>query len=74
MIEERKNMTRDQLVDILAQKTQRFTQLMVYKDFGNEYKECKKAIQQILAEIELRKQINVRNIDPVLDQSNSTVQ
>ena len=67
-------MTRDQLVDILAQKTQRFTQLMVYKDFGNEYKECKKAIQQILAEIELRKQINVRNIDPVLDQSNSTVQ
>ena len=46
----------DELVDILAQKTQRFTQLLVYKDFGNEYVECKEAIQHILAEIELRKE------------------
>lgn len=45
----------DQLVDILAQKTQKFTQLLVYKNFGDEYRECKEAIQQILAEIELRK-------------------
>ena len=51
------NMTRDELVDILAQKTGRFTQLLVYKDFGNEYKECKEAIQEILAEIELRKEV-----------------
>jgi len=29
---------------------------LVYKDFGNEYKECKQAIQQILAEIEIRKE------------------
>ena len=56
MIEDRQNMTLEELVDILAQKTQRFTQLMVYKDFGNEYKECKKAIRLILAEIEIRKQ------------------
>jgi hypothetical protein len=28
----------------------------VYKDFGNEYKECKQAIKQILAEIEIRKE------------------
>ena len=55
MMEERQNMTMDQLVDILAQKTEKFTQLLVYKDFGNEYKECKVAIQQILAEIEKRK-------------------
>ena len=48
-------MTMDQLVDILAQKTQKFTQLLVYKNFGDEYQECKEAIQQILAEIELRK-------------------
>jgi len=48
-------MTMDQLVDILAQKTQKFTQLLVYKNFGDEYRECKEAIQQILAEIELRK-------------------
>jgi len=54
--EEHQNMTMEELVDILAQKTRKFTQLMVYKDFGNEYKECKQAIQQILAEIELRKE------------------
>jgi hypothetical protein len=48
-------MTMAELVDILAQKTQMFTQLMVYKNFGNEYKECKEIIRQILAEIELRK-------------------
>lgn len=56
MLEDRQNMTMDQLVDILAQKTQKITQLLVYKDFGNEYKECKEAIQQILAEIEIRKE------------------
>ena len=57
MMEDRHNMSMDQLVDILAQKTQKFTQLLVYKDFGNEYKECKEAIQKILAEIEIRKGI-----------------
>lgn len=56
MREERQKMTMEELVDILAQKTQRFTQLLVYKDFGNEYKKCKQAIQQILAEIEIRKE------------------
>ena len=55
MIEDRQHLTMEELVDILAQKTQKFTQLLVYKDFGNEYKECKQAIQQILAEIEIRK-------------------
>ena len=55
MIEDRQNMSTEQLVDILAQKTEKFTQLMVYKNFGDEYVECKTAIQQILAEIELRK-------------------
>ena len=56
MSENLQNLTMEELVDILAQKTQRFTQLLVYKDFGNEYKECKLAIQQILAEIEIRKE------------------
>ena len=56
MIEDRQNMTMEELVDILAQKTQKFTQLLVYKDFGNEYKECKEAIRQILAEIEIKKE------------------
>ena len=56
MIQDSQHLTMDELVDILAQKTQRFTQLLVYKDFGNEYKECKDAMQHILAEIELRKE------------------
>ena len=56
MIEDRQNMTMEELVDILAQKTQKFTQLLVYKDFGNEYKECKETIRLILAEIEIRKE------------------
>ena len=42
------NMKMDQLVDILAQKTGKFTQLLVYKDFGKEYKEYKEAIQKFL--------------------------
>ena len=66
MIENSQNMTMEELVDILAQKTQKFTQLLVYKDFGNEYKKCKEAIQCILAEIELRKET------PVTEQQKAT--
>ena len=50
------NTTMEELVDILAQKTQKFTHLLVEKNFDGEYKEAKEAIQQILAEIELRKE------------------
>ena len=56
MREELQNLTMEELVDILAQKTQKFTQLLVYKDFGNEYKECKETIRQLLAEIEIKKE------------------
>jgi hypothetical protein len=56
MRENLQNLTKEELVDILAQKTQKFTQLLVYKDFGNEYKEYKETIRQILAEIEIRKE------------------
>ena len=56
MSENLQNMTMEELVDILAQKTEKFTQLLAYKDFSNEYKECKEAIKQILAEIETRKE------------------
>ena len=57
MREELQNMPMEELVDILAQKTQKFTQLLVYKNFGIEYKECKEAIQEILTKIEIRKEI-----------------
>ncbi|HEU4859446.1 MAG TPA: hypothetical protein VFT15_06410 [Chitinophagaceae bacterium] len=60
MIEDSQKMTMEELVDILAQKTQKYTQLLVYKDFGNEYKEYKEAIQHILAEINLRKETTVQ--------------
>lgn len=66
MMEDCQNMTMEELVDILAQKTQRFTQLLVYKDFGNEYRECKEAIRHLLAEIELRKET------PITEQSQPT--
>jgi len=69
MMDERQNMTKEELVDILAQKTQKFTQLLVYKDFGSEYKECKEAIRQIIAEIEVRKKI----INERSNSSNSSV-
>ena len=49
----------EELVDVLAQKTQKFTQLLVEKKFNGEYQECKETIQQLLAEIELRKEISV---------------
>ena len=74
MSEDLQNMTKEELVDILAQKTGKFTQLLVYKNFGNEYKECKETIRQILAEIELKKENNIQNTDPLPNQSNSTVQ
>ena len=62
MREELQNMTMEELVDILAQKTERFTQLLANRNFGDEYKGYKKAIQEILAEIELRKEmINERS-------------
>jgi hypothetical protein len=50
------NKTMQELVDILAQKTQIFTQMLVDKKFDDEYKKCKEDIQKILAEIELRKE------------------
>lgn len=50
------HMTMEELVDILAQKTQVFTQLLVEKRFGEEYRRCKEEIQKILAEIEIRKE------------------
>ena len=50
------HMTMEELVDILAQKTQVFTQLLVEKKFGEDYKQCKEEIQKILAEIEIRRE------------------
>ena len=49
-------MSIEELVELLAQETQKFTQLLVEKKFNNHYLESKKTIQEILAEIESRKE------------------
>ena len=56
MIPEYQNMSMQELVDLLAQKTQKFTQLLVEKRFDEEYKKCKKDIQQIMTQIEIKKE------------------
>ena len=56
MIPDYKSLPTQDLVDLLAQKTQVFTHLMAEKNFSDEYKEIKTAIQQILSEIESRKE------------------
>lgn len=63
MSEEYKNLSLEELVDVLAQKTQEFTQLLVNKDFNDEYKQSKEAIHRILAEIELRKEAAIKVTD-----------
>jgi hypothetical protein len=55
MSEEYRNLSLEELVDVLAQKTQKFTQLLVEKSFNEAYKQSKEDIQRILTEIELRK-------------------
>lgn len=47
-------MTTPSLVDLLAQETQKFTQLMADKEFSPEYQACKNTIRQIQAVIESR--------------------
>ena len=60
MLQDYKKLSTEELVDLLAQKTQKITQLLVVKTFDEEYKESKNTIQQILAEIELRKKSSIK--------------
>ena len=48
------NMATATLVDLLAQETQKFTQLMAEKRFTEEYVVCKDIIHQLQAIIESR--------------------
>ena len=48
------NMATANLVDLLAQETQKFTQLMSESRFSQEYEDCKGTIHQIQAVIESR--------------------
>ena len=49
-------MPNDMLVDLLAQETEKFSQLMAEKRFSDEYYESKNIILQLQAVIESRKQ------------------
>ena len=64
MIPAYKNLSTEELVDVLAQKTQVFTQLLIEKKFDAEYLQAKESIQQLVAEIELRKEITASRAIP----------
>ena len=49
------------LIDLLAQKTERYTQLLSEKQLGEEYEECKKIIHALQSEIEKRSRSNASN-------------
>lgn len=53
------SMTNTELVDLLSQYTMKVTQLLNERKFNEEYKENKNVIQQIILEIERRKQNSV---------------
>jgi len=52
-------MTNTELVDLLSQYTMKVTQQLNERKFNDEYKENKNVIQQIILEIERRKQNSV---------------
>ena len=72
MLPDYKKLSTEELVDLLAQKTQKITQLLVVKTFDEEYKESKNAIQQILAEIELRKESQTREDHQTTQQTSAS--
>jgi len=49
------NFETSELVDLLAQHTQRLTELFTNNQFGNEYDRCKELIEVLLAEIAARR-------------------
>ena len=65
------HMSTEELVDILAQKTRVFTQLLVEKKFDEEYKQTKEEIRLIHTEIELRKETSAATDLQPEDRSNT---
>jgi hypothetical protein len=66
------DMATTNLVDLLAQETEKFTQLMAGKEFTPEYDQCKQTIQQILAVIESRKETTVSEPPATFSEPNTT--
>ena len=55
MLTDYQNMTTANLVDLLAQETQKITQFMMDKEYGKDYEQCKQVIQQLQAAIAFRR-------------------
>lgn len=50
------------LVDLLAQETEKFTQLMMDRKYSDEYEYLKSRVQQIQAIIEMRRAFSAREM------------
>lgn len=66
------SMTMANLVDLLAQNTQKYTQYLTDNKLGEEYEQCKLLIQQLQKEIESRKQTNISDMNIHFDEPDST--
>jgi|GEM_PF-6097655 len=65
MTQELNSLDLESIVDLLAQKTQRFTQMLMENTSEEEYKNLKEAIEEIVAEIKSRQSVSTSetNID-----------
>ena len=72
-LDEYNNMNTANLVDLLAQETQKFTQLMTEKEFTPEYEEIKNNIKLIQGIIEFRQDTAITQPDISFSLPDSTV-
>jgi hypothetical protein len=66
-------MSLSNLIDLLAQKTEQYTQLLSEKKLGEEYEECKKIIQILQSEIENRNQSNASGSEIKFEEPDTTL-
>lgn len=73
MKDDLQNLDTATIVDMLAQKTERYTQLLSEKMLNEEYEELKKTIELIQEELTLRHQSNDSNPDIRFEEPDSTL-
>jgi hypothetical protein len=67
MIQGIEHMSHSEIVDLLATKTQQFTQMLYEKAFGERYDQVKKEVRFLVAEIERRRDISSRDMNKKSD-------
>jgi hypothetical protein len=72
-MQEFQQMTLSSLVDMLAQKTERYTQLLAEKAYGEEFEECRNVIQVLQSEIISRNQSNASHPDIQFGEPDTTI-